>query len=166
MKWVAFGVFRSSDEFVRAAVAAGLPICKDTKLPAALEDAVNFGAAVAAGLPICKDTKLPAALEDAVKFVNSNSMHVTAKHRLSVLDHWLCRAEELTTEERALHQKLDPALQEVFKEVVSGTKIERALHQKLDPALQEVFKEVVSGTKFRVLRPLCHHLMPVSSLQN
>lgn len=88
MKRVAFGVFRSSDEFV--------------------------GSAVAAGHPISRETKLPAALDAAVKFINANPMHVAAKHRLSVLEHWLGRAKALTVGEKALHDKLDPALRGIL----------------------------------------------------
>ena len=42
MKRVSFGVFRSSQEFVKTAVLAGHPISRETKLPAALDVAVDF----------------------------------------------------------------------------------------------------------------------------
>ena len=78
MKRVSFGVFRSSQEFVKTAVLAGHPISRETKLPAALDVAVDF--------------------------LNNNPMHVVARHRLSELEHWLERAKALVEDEATLQQ--------------------------------------------------------------
>ena len=88
MKRVSFGVFRSGQEFVKTAVLAGHPISRETKLPAALDVAVDFR--------------------------NNNPMHVVARHRLSELEHWLERAKALVEDEATLHKSLDPALRSIL----------------------------------------------------
>ena len=67
-----------------------------------------------AGHPISRETKLPAALDVAVDFLNNNPMHVVARHRLSELEHWLERAKALVEDEATLHKSLDPALRGIL----------------------------------------------------
>ena len=73
MKRVSFGVFRSSQEFVKTAVLAGHPISRETKLLVALDAAVDF--------------------------LNNNPMHVVARHRLTELERWLDRAKALVEDD-------------------------------------------------------------------
>jgi len=124
-KRVAFGVFRSSDEFVMAAVEAGHPINRETKLPAALDAAVDF--------------------------INANPMHVVAKHRISVLEHWLGRAKALAANEKALHDALDPALQGIL--APKRLLLWKEMMEHFNYPDCKVFDEVVSGTKLSGVAP-------------
>ena len=125
MKRVSFGVFRSSQEFVKTAVLAGHPISRETKLPAALDAAVDF--------------------------LSNNPMHVVARHRLSELERWLDRAKALIEDEDTLHKSLDPALKGILapKRLLLWREI--MVHYKYPDC--EVFDEVVSGTKLSGVAP-------------
>lgn len=125
MKRVSFGVFRSSQEFVKTAVLAGHPISRETKLPAALDAAVDF--------------------------LNNNPMHVVARHRLSELERWLDRAKALIEDEDTLHKSLDPALKGILAPKRLLLWREMMVHYKYPDC--EVFDEVVSGTKLSGVAP-------------
>lgn len=83
-----FGVYRTGEQFVKAAVKAGHPIGKDTKLPAPLQEAVNF--------------------------VASHSSYEVAKSRHSTLVYWLDRAKSLQDEEKRLHSNLPVSMQGIL----------------------------------------------------
>jgi len=125
MKRISFGVFRSSREFVETAVLAGHPISRETKLPVALDEAVDF--------------------------LNNNPMHVVARHRLTELERWLDRAKALVDEENALHNSLDSALQGILAPKRLLLWKEMMVHYKYPDC--EVFDEVVSGTKLSGVVP-------------
>jgi len=125
MKRVSFGVFRSSQEFVKTAVLAGHPISRETKLPVALDAAVDF--------------------------LNNNPMHVVARHRLTELERWLDRAKALVEDEDALHKSLDPAMQGILAPKRLLLWKEMMAHYKYPDC--EVFDEVVSGTKLSGVVP-------------
>ena len=126
MKRIAFGVFRSGDEFVKSAVAAGHPINRETKLPA--------------------------ALDSAVKFLCSNPIHVVAKHRLSVLEHWLGRAKELSAREKTLHETLDPSLREIL--APKRLLVWKEMMEHFGYPDCAVYDEVTEGTKLSGAAPL------------
>ena len=88
MKRLTFGVFRTCDQFVEAAVAAGHPVNKESRLPSVLHEAVNF--------------------------VTSHSLKDIAKHRLDSLKYWLERARALRTDESELHACLPAPLKSIL----------------------------------------------------
>ena len=108
-------------------------------------------AAVEAGHPINRETKLPAALDAAVDFINANPMHVVAKHRISVLEHWSGRAKALAANEKALHDALDPALQGIL--APKRLLLWKEMMEHFNYPDCKVFDEVVSGTKLSGVAP-------------
>ena len=89
MKRLSFGVFRSCDQFVEAAVVAGHPVKKDSRLPSVLQEAVDF--------------------------VTNHSVRDTAVYRLDTLRFWLDRAKALPSEESSLHESLPTAVREILE---------------------------------------------------
>ena len=83
-----FGVFRSPERFVKAAISAGHPVQKDVVLPH--------------------------PLEDAVAFASQHSPFDIAKLRHETLSYWLGRAKHLSAEENKFHKSLPDGLREIL----------------------------------------------------
>ena len=87
-KNITFGVFRSPEEFVESAVAAGHPVGRDAKLPA--------------------------VLAETIEFVSNNSLKAVASLRVEALKFWLDRAKALSEAEKSLHDSLHPSLRGIL----------------------------------------------------
>ena len=121
-----FGVYRTCEQFVQEAVAAGHPVGKSAKLPEALQCAVDFVAA--------------------------HSMYEVAKHRHNTLAYWLSRARALGAEEAALHEGLPGSLQSILapkRLLLWKEMLEFYSYPDVD-----VFEEVVSGTRLAGAAPV------------
>ena len=120
-----FGVYRTCDEFVKDAVRAGHPIGKQTKLPA--------------------------ALQEAVEFVSSNTMYEVAKHRHDTLAFWLERAKLLSAKETELHDNLHKSLKRILEP--KRLLLWKEMLQFYGYPDQEVFEEVIHGTRLAGAAP-------------
>ena len=111
------GVYRTGDQFVKAAVKAGHLVGSETRLPSPLQESVHF--------------------------VASKSTYEVAKHRLSTLAYWLDRAKALHCEEKIFHADLPLPLQGILapKKLLLWKEI---MHFYKCPDC-EVFDEVVAG---------------------
>ena len=120
-----FGVYRSCEQFVNDAVVAGHPVGKTSKLPGALQEAVDFVAA--------------------------NSMYKVAKHRHDTLAFWLSRAKALSDQEADL-KGLPPSLQSILGP--SACCCGRRCWNFYSYPDLEVFDEVVNGTHLAGAAPV------------
>ena len=75
--WAYFGIYRSCNDFVEAAVKASHPVSRSNRLPQVLQEAIDV--------------------------ISSRSMFQLAKERHSTLEYWLGRAKALTPLEKKLH---------------------------------------------------------------
>ena len=125
MKRLSFGVFRTCDQFVEAAVAAGHPVNKESCLPSVLHEAVNF--------------------------VTSHSMKDTAKHRLDALKFWLGRAKALKTDESALHSSLPTSLKSIL--APKRLLLWKEMMEYYDYPDCEVYDEVTEGVQLAGTAP-------------
>lgn len=82
--WAYFGIYRSCNEFVDAAVNAGHPVSRANRLPHVLQEAVNA--------------------------IASKPAFVLAKERHATLSHWLSRAKTLGPSEKELHDSFPEPL--------------------------------------------------------
>lgn len=121
-----FGVYRTCDEFVSDAVKAGHPIGRQTKLPV--------------------------ALQEAVEFVSSNSMYKAAKHRHDTLAFWLDRAKLLSAQETDLHDSLHPSIKDILKP--ERLLLWKEMLNFYDYPDKDVFEEVVHGTRLAGPSPI------------
>ena len=121
-----FGVYRTCEQFVNDAVAAGHPVGKSSKLPSALQEAVDF--------------------------VASHSIFEVAKHRHETLARWLSRAKALNGEEVVFHKGLPQSLQSILspKRLLLWKEM---LEFYCYPDLA-VFDEVVNGTQLAGAAPV------------
>ena len=83
-----FGVYRTGEQFVSAAIVAGHPVGNETRLPAPLQEAIDF--------------------------IADKSCYVVAKSRNATLAFWLNRAKALHAEELKLHASLPTSLREIL----------------------------------------------------
>ena len=112
-----FGVYRTCDQFVKSACAAGHP----------------------AG----KEARLPHALQDAVAFVSNNTRYDLAKHRLDTLKYWLNRGRALAQSEEALHASLHQSVRDILAPKRLLLWKEMLTHYGYPD--MAVFEEVISG---------------------
>ena len=112
-----FGVYRTGEQFVKAAVRAGHPVGNEARLPAPLQEAVNF--------------------------IASRSCYAVAKDRNSTLAFWLGRAKALHAEELKLHACLPTSLQEIL--APKRLLLWREMMTYYGYPDTEVFDEVVAG---------------------
>ena len=87
-KRLSFGVFHTTEQFVQKAVLAGHPVGSESRLPAALKEAVDM--------------------------VTSSSVKQITEHRLKALKHWLSRAKALNHDEEKLHEGLPDGLRDIL----------------------------------------------------
>ena len=127
-----FGVYRTCDEFVKDAVRAGHPIGKQTKLPAALQEAVDF--------------------------VSSNTIYEVAKHRHDTLAFWLERAKSLSANETKVHDDLHPSLKRILEP--KRLLLWKEMLQFYGYPDQEVFEEVTGGTRLAGAAPIVPSFEP------
>eukprot|EP00435_Cladocopium_sp_Y103_P070991 s38_g36.t1 len=116
-KLVFFGVYRTCEEFVKAAVCAGHPIDSAAKLPE--------------------------TLTDVVKFLRENSMSQLAKHRHATLSHWLTRGKDLVKQEAEFHNNLHSDLQGIL--APKRLLLWKEMMEFYDYPDRGVFDEVVTG---------------------
>ena len=112
-----FGVYRTGDQFVQAAVNVGHPVGSETKLPT--------------------------PLQEAVAFIAVNSMYDVARHRHATLTHWLDRAKALHESEKNLHAGLPSSLQSIL--APKRLLLWKEMMQHYEYPDCAVFDEVVAG---------------------
>ena len=112
-----FGVYRSCEEFVEAAVKAGHPVSRANCLPHVLQEAVNA--------------------------ISSKSVFQLAKERHATLSYWLDRARALSSSEKELHRSFPEALGRILAPKRLLLWREMLVHYGYPDI--EVFDEVASG---------------------
>ena len=125
LKRVSFGIFRTCDQFVDAAVAAGHPVSKESRLPNVLQEAVSF--------------------------VTQTPPRDVARHRLHALKFWLERAKQLTPEEASFHSNLPSSLKEILAPKRLLLWKEMMEHYGYPDC--DVFNEVVEGVQLSGVAP-------------
>ena len=115
--WAYFGVYRSCDACVEAAVKAGHPVSKANRLPEVLQEAVDA--------------------------ISSQSAFQLAKERHATLSHWLNRARALSSAELGLHSEFPEALGKILAPKRLLLWKEMLIHYGYPDVA--VFDEVVAG---------------------